>query len=212
MPISETFDYGYYADCLRECYAKFGPINTRPLIKSVVGKVLEYYSEGNILDIGCGSEKAMKGQLNVSDDCYHSLDNDPQGYFTYRDVSEIPQGKEFSLVIANQFLEHIGLSNAIRIMHKIEQYLVPEGLVIATVPNVAHPIRQQGNIMHVTAWDCGSLYALFKNCNLEVLEIVRYSKRHPSGLMEKVIAYYVNRIYRIDWCDSVFIVGQKKQC
>ncbi len=209
MNEQKTFDYGDYADCLQECYREFGDVNSLPVISSVAGKVREYYSGGDVLDLGCGRAKILRSNLGLTEEHYHSLDNDPTGEFTYRGIDEISEGKTFSLVFANQFLEHVHLSDAIDITAKVEGFLSSDGFVIFTVPNIAHPVRHWGNITHLTPWHFGSLYTLFKHCNLDVVEIARYSKRHPKGIIEKVIAFYINRIYRVDWCDSILIVGRK---
>jgi hypothetical protein len=50
---------------------------------------------------------------------------------------------------------------------------------------------------------------LYKYAGFEVIKIARYSKRHPKGFMEKLITKYVSRVYRMDWCDSVIMIGQK---
>ncbi|MBN1493703.1 MAG: methyltransferase domain-containing protein [Candidatus Omnitrophica bacterium] len=208
---ADAFDYGFYSDCLSECVNSFGALPDLPIIKSHFDKISKYYSGGNVLDLGCGKARVAQARLRLSDEVYHSLDTDPCGTFTYRSVEEIPENKTFALVIANQVLEHLTLAESIKMVRVLQRHIKKGGYFIATVPNIAHPVRQHTNITHVTCWEYKALYALFKLCRFNVQEIARYSKRHPKGVIEKIVAYYVNRIYRIDWCDSILIVGQKSE-
>jgi len=203
------FEYGFYHDCLKECFKKFGSIEDLPIINSPYKKISKLYSGGRVLDIGAGKEKPVQKSLNLSDELYFSLDNDPCGEFDYDSVEEIHKDELFSLITANQVLEHLSVEDSISLVCDLAKHLKKGGYFIATVPNIQHPIRQQTNITHITAWDYKALYMLYKYADLEVIEIARYSKRHPQGIIEKTLAKYINRIYRIDWCDSILIVGEK---
>lgn len=205
----KTFEYGFYSDCLSECVKKFGSIEDLPIIEDPYMRVREIYSGGKVLDIGAGKDKPMQKALNLSNDLYCSLDSDPCGTFTYESIEEVPNEERFSFVTANQVFEHIDLQGSIDLACNISKHLEKNGCFIATVPNVNHPIRQRSNITHITNWEYKALYMLYKYAGLEVTEIARYSKRHPQGLIEKILARYINRIYRIDWCDSILIAGRK---
>jgi SAM-dependent methyltransferase len=204
----QKFEYGFYHDCLKECFQKFGPIEKLPIINNPYKKIKEIYSGGKVLDIGAGKDKSIKKCLNLRDDLYFSLDNDPCGQFDYNSVEEIPENELFSLITANQFFEHITVEDSINLVCDLARHLKDNGRFISTVPNIQHPIRQQSNITHITGWDYKALYMLYKYANLKVIEIARYSKRHPQGIIERILAKYINRIYRIDWCDSILIVGK----
>jgi len=206
---TKNFEYGFYSDCLKECFQKFGSIGDLPIIKGPGKKIAEIYQGGKILDVGAGKEKPIKKCLKLSDDLYFSLDNDPYGKFNYNAVEEIPHNVLFSLITANQFFEHISLEDSLELVCKLSLHLEKKGYFISTVPNIAHPVRQRTNITHITNWEYKALYMLYKYADLEVIEISRYSKRHPKGIIEKTLSRYINRIYRIDWCDSVLIVGRK---
>ncbi len=206
----QKFGYGFYSDCLKECIKKFGSIEDLPIINGPYKKISEIYSGGKVLDIGAGKEKPVQKCLNLGDDLYFSLDNDPCVKFDYNSIEEIPEDELFSLITANQFFEHITVEDSINLVCDLARHLKEKGYFISTVPNIQHPIRQQTNITHITAWDYKALYMLYKYANLKVIEISRYSKRHPQGIIERTLAKYINRIYRIDWCDSILIVGEKE--
>ena len=205
------FEYGFYSDSLQECYNKFGDIFQLPIIHNPFQEILLQYSEGNILDIGAGKEKlffsAIKDKLTSGE--YFSLDTDPQGTFDFNSVENLPNDLQFSLITANQVFEHLDIQASIEMMYKASIHLERAGKLIVTVPNIAHPNRQISNITHITPWGYNSFYMVFKYANLEVTEICRYSKRHPTGFMEKIITKYISRVYRMDWCDSILMIGTK---
>jgi hypothetical protein len=209
MNNKNNFEYGFYFDCRKECFQKFGYIDDLPIIKGPYKKIAEIYQGGKVLDVGAGKEKPIQKCLKLSDDLYFSLDNDPYGKFNYNSVEEIPNKELFSLITANQFFEHISLQDSIDLICKLSLHLGKNDYLISTVPNIQHPVRQRADITHITNWDYKALYMLYKYADLEVIEISRYSKRHPKGIVEKILSRYINRIYRIDWCDSVLIVGRK---
>ncbi|ODS40533.1 MAG: hypothetical protein A7315_02550 [Candidatus Altiarchaeales archaeon WOR_SM1_79] len=204
-----NFEYGFYFECLKECFQKFGYIEDLPIIKGPYEKIAETYKGGMVLDVGAGKEKPVQKCLNLPDDLYFSLDDDPCGKFNYNSVEEIPENELFSLITANQFFEHITLQDSINLICNLSKHLEKNGYFVSTVPNIQHPIRQRSNITHITPWEYKALYMLYKYAGLNVIEISRYSKRHPHGIIEKILAKYINRIYRIDWCDSILIVGRK---
>lgn len=206
------FEYGAYDDYLRECYEKFGGILELPVIKSPYDEMKEQYQRGNILDLGAGKKKplqeVMKGKIKEGK--YYSLDTDPQGEFDFHDTKDIPADLQFDMVTANQVFEHLTVDESIELLTQTQRVLKQNGKVIATVPNIAHPNRQISNVTHRTPWGHHSFYALFRMAGLDVVKIVRYTKRAPKGSIEKIFAYYMNNIYRIDWCDSILLVAMKK--
>lgn len=211
METQQQFEYGFYDDCLKECSDKFGNIFGLPIIDSPYIEIAKHYQKGNILDLGSGKKKPlgeiMKDKLN--DGNYYSLDTDPRGKFDFNDIKEIPKDLKFDLIVANQVFEHLDIEESIDLMIDAGKLLTDGGKIIVTVPNISHPNRQRSNITHKTPWGFWSLYMPFKMANLEVVKVARYSKRHPKGLIEKIIIYYVSRVYRMDWCDSILMIGKK---
>ncbi len=210
--IQEDFSYGLYHDALAECNKKFGKLFNQPIINNPYTEIANWYSNGNILDMGAGKYKPLFNSLKsrINSGKYYTLDDDPDGTFDFSHTEDIPQTMKFSLVVANQFFEHLTVSDSLLVMASIVPLLESGASVIITVPNISHPNRQISNIDHKTAWGYNSFYSVYKYANLEVVKIARYSKRHPQGFMEKLITKYVSQVYRMDWCDSILMIGQKK--
>lgn len=206
---NRKFEYGFFNYCRKECVEKFGSIQDLAIIKGPYEKIKDIYKEGKVLDIGAGTEKLVQKYLSLSDKYYFSLDNDPGGCFHYSSIEDISENEKFSLITANQFFEHIHLEESIELIYKLSMHLEKFGCLISTVPNIQHPVRQRADITHVTNWDYKALYMLLRYADLEVTEIARYSKRHPKGIIEKILVKYINKIYRMDWCDSILIIGKK---
>jgi len=207
--MQKIFEYGFYTNCTQECVKKFGILFDLPIIKSPYLKCQQIYKEGKVLDFGAGKNKPMQKTLNLDDYTYFSLDDDPHGIFDYRSYEDIPIDKKFSLITANQVFEHISLEESITLINSLCRHLVPGGSIVITVPNIEHPTRHRTNVTHLTYWNYKALYFLLRCADLEVKEICRYSKRQPKGIIEKFLAKYISRIYRMDWCDSILIVGKK---
>lgn len=211
MNIGGEMDYGIFSELRGECYKKFGGVFDLPIVADPYLTTLGYYVDGNILDVGAGREKIFWGviQNKLHDGRYYSLDNDPKGKYDYRDFTEIPIDLCFSMIFGNQVLEHLEIDQAEQMAKCAFAKLVKGGIFILTVPNTSHPVRQWGDVTHKTAWNYNAIYPLLKSIGFDILFIARYSKKQPSGFIEKFIANQLASIYRIDWCDSIIVVGQK---
>lgn len=205
-----ALDYSVYRECLLDGYKTFGKIEDLPIFKkSLPEKIKELYKGGTILDFGSGIDKPIQKKLNLTNNDYQSLDSNPNGSFNYQSVDDITKSQKFSLIVANQVFEHIPLEESLYIFKCLVRHLSNNGYILLTTPNINHPTRQHSEITHITNWEFKSLFMLYKISNLKNIHIYRYSKRHPQGLVEKILAHYINKIYRIDWCDSILIIGQK---
>jgi len=205
------FEYGAYDDYLRECFEKFGGILELPIIRSPYREIIGYYRKGNALDLGAGKKQPLREMLNgkMNAGRYYSLDTDPKGEFDFGSIEEVPADLKFDLVTANQFFEHLTVDESIDLLGNVAAHLAVGGAVVATVPNIAHPTRQISNITHKTPWGFNSFYALFRMVGLQPVKIVRYSKRRPRGPIEMILGFYMNRLYRMDYCDSIMLIAEK---
>lgn len=205
------FDYGTYVRARNDCATQFGHLFDLPILHNRTRKIVSYYTEGNILDLGAGNALKMAKLFEpiLRNGTYYSLDEDPSGTFSFRSVADIPESLEFSLIIADQFFEHLEINDAIEIITKVSEHLSRGGCFVVSVPNISHPIRFFADITHKTWWEFDAVYMLFKYANLDVDAIMRFSKRHPKGLISKIVAHYMRAIYGMDWCDSIMVVGSK---
>jgi hypothetical protein len=107
----QKFEYGFYDDCIRECFEKIGDIFSLPIIKNPYTTTTSFYKKGNILDVGAGKKKPLLQEIGnkLNDGKYFSLDTDPRGEFDFSDVKEIPSDLKFNLIVANQVFEHLDI-------------------------------------------------------------------------------------------------------
>jgi len=209
--VDSKFQYGFYTDAAMECFKQYGNVLDLPIVEDPYYEAIKYYTEGNVLDLGAGKNKVFHSIIysKLLNGDYYSLDNDPCGKFDFTDIGNIPKSLKFNYVLANQFFEHLSIEDSLGMFERIEKLIEKNANLIITVPNTAHPNRYLSHIDHKTPFDYKSLYMLYKHIGLKVINIARYSKRHPQGIIEKTLARYINRIYRIDWCESIIMIGQK---
>jgi SAM-dependent methyltransferase len=203
MPVS----YSVLSKGRKEAFDKFGSLYQLPIIRSPYDYLRKQFTGGKVLDVGAGADLYVRQLLRLDADSYHSLDNDPDGQFTYRDVKEIPSSRLYDWMVLNQVLEHLTINDTAELLKNLVDHLRPGGMFLATIPNTAHPVRYRTET-HVTPWSYTGLYAICTASGYQVQQIYRYNKdRFPldpfSWLMEKMM----RRIYRIDWCDSIMLVA-----
>jgi SAM-dependent methyltransferase len=192
-----------------EGFQRFGAIHDIPIVD--LRTELRRMAGGSteLLDVGAGAHKPL---LRIIDGCsvaYHSLDTDPAGDFDFGDVSDIPADLSFDLAVANQIVEHVSPDAALEIVRGVAGVLDPGGRFAATVPNTSHPVRQW-TATHVTAWAVLDLYGLFRLAGFEVEQLARYTKRRLTFRpIRRMIVKTVAREFRVDWCDSILIVGRR---
>jgi SAM-dependent methyltransferase len=192
-----------------EAFERFGSILDMPFVD--LSTELRRLVEGatDILDFGAGVEQPLRKMVQEGSR-YWSLDSDPLGSFDFGELSDIPDDQRFDLAVANQVLEHIPLDAAVEVVHGIANVLKPGGALAATVPNPSHPVRHWADATHVTQWPVFDLYSVFRVAGFEVEQLARYGKRRlPLRPLRRLIVRAVAVEYRIDWADSLLIVGRK---
>jgi 2-polyprenyl-3-methyl-5-hydroxy-6-metoxy-1,4-benzoquinol methylase len=192
-----------------EGFRRFGWIHDIPIVdlRTELRRMSSDATE--LLDVGAGAHKPLIRMLEGIDVRYRSVDTDPVGDFDFHDVSEIPADLNFDLAVANQILEHVSPDAALEIVRGVTNVLRPDGRFAATVPNTSHPVRQW-TATHVTAWAVLDLYGLFRLAGLEVDQLARYTKRRLTYRpIRRMIVKTVAREFRVDWCDSILIVGRR---
>lgn len=194
-----------------ECVERFGTTTSMPTIKSPYHE-LEKLLKPNVkvLDIGAGTEKPLKKRVEGQGRAYFSLDVDQAGEFNYHTFEDIPTEQRFQLMWANQVLEHVPIHLGYQIVCGAFQYLEEGGWFLATVPNPAHPVRYWADATHIQHWPASDLYGLFREAGFEVPLLARYNKhRYPRNPLKRLVTGIVVEVFRMDWCDSLFIIGQK---
>jgi trans-aconitate methyltransferase len=193
-----------------ECYQRFGSVIDLPLRSptDVLPELLTNNSKA--LDLGAGAHKPFKSMLEGLGATYFSMDTDPDGDFDFQSFSDVPEGVRFDLILANQVLEHVSVDEAFHMVNQARERLVPSGIILVTVPNAAHPVRQR-DCTHVTPWPVNDLYSLLRSAGLRIESMARYNKfpltEHP---LKRWIVEVVCREFRIDWCDSIMAIGRRE--
>jgi hypothetical protein len=195
-----------------ECNQRFGSIHVLPIRgpQAELRALLQPHSR--VLDVGAGVDQPLRETIQGPEQQYYALDTDPDGQFDFGSFADIPADMQFDLLVANQVLEHLTIDDAFGMLCAAYQHLKIGGHMLATVPNPAHPVRQWGDATHVTAWPLNDLYGLFRASGFEVASLCRYNKvpltRNP---LKRLIVGVVCETFRVDWCDSLLIVGTRTQ-
>lgn len=193
-----------------ECFQRFGSIHNLPIrtIGAVTTELLKV--DSRVLDIGAGVHKLFKHSLTHPGQKYFSLDSDPEGEFDFHSFDEMKADLKFDFMVANQVLEHLTISETLDMLCSAEKHLNAGGYLFATVPNMAHPVRYWADASHVTSWSLNDLYSIFCNAGFHVHAMARYNKYElPSNPIKRYIVDVVCEVFRMDWCDSLMIAGQK---
>jgi SAM-dependent methyltransferase len=209
MPEGTSVSWSQITSFRAEAFERFGSILDMPFVDISAELDRLVKAAGDILDFGAGVEQPLRTRVKEGSR-YWSLDADPLGSFDFADLSEIPEAVRFDLAIANQVLEHIPLDAAVETVHGLAGVLRPGGALAATVPNPSHPVRHWADATHVTQWPVFDLYSVFRVAGLEVDLLARYGKRRlPRRPLRRLIVRAVAVEFRIDWADSLLIVGRK---
>jgi len=194
-----------------ECHRRFGSILELPFRAPQEELPGLLHTTARVLDVGAGAHMPFRPAVTRITDFYFSMDTDPEGAFDFRSFDDVPDDFRFDLVIANQVLEHLHVDDAFAMVSSAYEKLATGGRMLATVPNAAHPVRQR-DCTHVTPWPANDLYSLLRSAGLEILSLARYNKFPLTGNpLKRWIITTVCREFRMDWCDSIMIVGGKTE-
>lgn len=206
--MSDTLSWSDLSSYRRECVEKFGGIRQLRIITSPYDLIEKFSaSSDTVLDVGSGVDMPLKqyiGQRN-----YYSLETDPRSTPNFRTVADIPADLTFDTVWSNQVLEHVTIAQAIEIVQVVSTKQQAGGIFIATIPNIAHPVRFW-DATHITPWAYSDFYGLFRMHGYDVIDFARYGKVGlPDNPIKRFIVKTIAEAYRIDWMDSIVIVAQK---
>lgn len=209
MEKNMSFSYAEMFDARMACVRRFGSVFDLPVIEDIYSGLPDLL-EGRLLDFGAGP-KSLKNYMSARFPglSYFSLDADPAYGCDFRCLEDIPDTHRFSLIIANQVLEHLTLEDGLAVVQQLAGMMESGGFFFATVPNTAHPNRFISNCDHKTYLSYVDLQYLCSSARLEIVGLYRYSKRRPRGWLETFLAAKIGAIYRMDWADSIAVVAKK---
>jgi hypothetical protein len=202
--------YHLHTSWRSECVERFGLQRKLPIVRVARDMRIAFSNAGdNVLDFGCGQTSVIKAALDVPEDQYYSLDRDGVGH-DFSDIKDIPDELRFGLIVFNQVIEHIPVSACMDLFEEIHSLLSEDGVVVITVPNTCHPVRYWADIDHITPWSHADIFAILKTTGYLIEKMGRYNKfRLPLNPFKRYIVHVLSDVYRIDWCDSLFVLGRK---
>lgn len=211
MSEAKTFSWSQISGWRRECHARFGSILDMPVAQDWVVEFQRLLKpDSRVLDVGAGRDKTHRKHLTGEGQRYFSLDVDPAGEFDYRSFDEVPAGDTFDVMLCNQVFEHLSIAESASLLTGAFAYLASGGFYLATVPNVAHPVRYWADVTHITHWPVGDFYGLFRSIGFEVDLVARTNKKPlPRNPLKRFIVLTVAQGFRMDWCDTLLILARK---
>lgn len=210
MDTAEPIAYSEIVGWRPECYRRFGGILDLQIVASPYPLARELYDGGRLLDVGAGRNKPLQRFLELSEEHYYSLDNDPYGSFSFSEFAQIPCDLKFQMVVMNQLLEHLTIEGSIALLDSALAVLAPQGRLLISVPNAAHPVRYHADVWHLTNWPFNDLFGLVRHAGFEVENLLRTSKRPlPRNLFKRWLIRTVCKEFRVDWCDTIILCGKK---
>lgn len=192
-----------------ECSKRFGSVFDLPIGDSY-GEVSDRLTPtARVLDVGAGARN-LERYVTAPGQKYYALDPDGQGSVDFRSWDDVPRDLAFDVAVAHQVLEHVPMKVGFELVDQVFARLAPGGLFIASVPNPAHPNRHFSHAFHVQFWPMGDLFGLVRSAGFEVVALKRANKyRAPWNPLKRLFLAWGRELYRMDWADSLLIVGQK---
>jgi 2-polyprenyl-3-methyl-5-hydroxy-6-metoxy-1,4-benzoquinol methylase len=186
-----------------------------------------------ILDLGCGAganglllkRAGARAVIGVERDGYASaqarsaLDRVIDCDLAAFDPAVLGDDEPFDAVLASDVLEH--LADPEDVLGRVVAHLPPGGLVVASIPNVAHvwvfanlllkrwPRKDSGifDRTHVRFFARRDMIRLFENAGLEVVRVKPYFTRYRVlRVASLALSLYVFRDY---WARQFLLVGRK---
>lgn len=211
----ECIPYDRFFSLTKEGFLRYGNIFDLPVTEGpysfLAREYQEKYHNCAVLDFGCGASRVLQEVLGISDRLYFACDTDPTAQVSFRNLADIPDDMQFQVVVANQVLEHLSFADCIQTVIGLARLVAPGGILLLSVPNPQHPTRHLSNPTHITPLNYLNLYALLKLAGLETTHCARCNKVPGPKWYEWPFVAMVSRVFRMDWCDTVYAVGMKEK-
>jgi hypothetical protein len=206
--------YDRFVSLCSEAAKRYPSIFALPVAEEPYPYVCRAYTERyrgrKVLEFGAGAQKPLQRALALSDDLYHSCDTDVSGAFTFHDLRSIPEANTYAIVLANQVFEHLTFEEGIDAARELCAHVDDDGIIVLSVPNPQHPTRWLSNPTHKTPWGYLNLCALVTLSGLDPTFCARSNKVPGPKPQEEEMINTISRVFRMDWCDTVYVVGNKK--
>ena len=204
--------YSNFFELSNEAGRKYGTVFNLPVLKQPYEMIKDiYYREypkGDVLDFGSGADKTLQKVLHLPNSRYYTIDDDPDVGASFARIEDIPSDRKFDFIAANQVFEHLEFQQGILAAYQLAQRLRSKGAFFISVPNPQHATRFLANPTHKTPWNYMNLHALLQLAGLDIILCARCNKIAGPRWYERPLAAVITRLYRIDWCDTIYILGK----
>lgn len=198
--------YGLY-EFRKEIRRKFPNFWRLKIVKKPFDLVRPYLNENTrLLDVGSGNRQA-EGKLKsiYPSIVYKSMDIDRDKFHDYYSLDDIKEN--FNIVLLFEVIEHLEFNEAVQMLKKIRNLLIPGGRLILTTPNVYHPNRYW-EYSHKVSYRYDEIGGLLSALGYKVERICRI---YNDAIMQRIIRLYlmapIHHYFSIDFARSIALVA-----
>jgi len=187
---------------------RFGKIWDLPIAKRYSSVLREHGRDGmSLLEVGAGTRGLEQRLREVWPNLdYRSLDIDRSAahdYYRWEDVDGA-----YDLVCMFDVIEHVRPDAARTLLSHCREVMKPEGLLLATTPNIYHPPTYLRDATHITPWCYDELGAIVSLSGFRVQRLLRlYSDSLLGRLIHRGVLYPIHRGLGIDFASHVMLVA-----
>jgi len=172
--------------------------------------MLMYIKDGDkILDIGASSrDLEMRIKKYRPQILYKSMDIDREMVHDYYSLEEIQE--RFNVIFLFEVIEHLDLTEGVRMLKRIYSLLEKGGYLILTTPNTFNPGRFWRDATHQVAYCYDELGGLLLAQNFKIKGMYRtYNDAFHRYLLRVYVMSPLHRYLGIDFAKSILVVAEK---
>jgi SAM-dependent methyltransferase len=196
-----------YLEAIHRRYPTVWSLTTVPRASWMLLKIIR--PGMRILEVGAADRRMERRIRAVSPDIvYKSMDIDrglTHDYYSLDDVHE-----QFDLIVLFEIIEHLDLSDAVKMLTRLRELMSDGGRVIISTPNIYHPHRYWQKATHKTPFSYSELAGIMMERGYEIVTIHRAYKAPFITYCARMSFFYpFHRILDVDFAESIIIVAQK---
>ena len=193
-------------------HARYREIWDVPRIKKRSHLLKRYLRDGmKVLDVGAGMRgmETEIARLGI-DVTYKSMDidrNNPHDFYDTADINE-----QFDAVIMFEVIEHLDLEEGLQLLTRIGERVKEKGIIICSTPNIFNPARYMRDATHRTFYGYDELCGILNLAGFEIKDVYRsFNDAVHRYILKVYLLGFLFRILSIDYANSVFVVGEKRE-
>lgn len=213
--MTDSVAYDQFFELCGKAFERHGDILDLPVLahpyQYIADALKEDYPGGTILDFGCGAKSPIRQVVSISDKDYFTCDSDPSANVNFREIEDIPKEQVFDIVTSNHVFEHLPFEVGLAVGKQLAARTKPGGIMVIGVPNPKHPTRFISSPVHTTPWNYLNLCAVMELAGMDAFLCARNHKHKAPNLLMRPLIHYLCRVFMMDWCDSIYVVGRKAE-